>query len=256
MYTIIQKFITQNRPGTRLRPRGIVVHETDNLGATALNHFKFFNSAYRGASAHAFVDWLPDILQTIPWNEVSWHAGRTANLNYIGIELCHAKTKEDFKIVWDKAVWLFAYLFINVLHVQTVTKDNLMSHYDVSMKWKQTDHVDPVSYFKAYGKTVDDFRAAVQSEINLMLNSESKGGFNLMDKYNLQPMAKGRLKNTTTLTCCSKPSNSAKTPSVLRKNVNEPINIYAKTKNEGIEWCLVNNQNEQWVAAHYVEIIN
>lgn len=251
MYTIVQKFISQNRPGTRLKPVGIVIHETANPGAPALNHFTFYNNAYRGASAHAFIDWLPDIIQTIPWNEVAWHAGRTANLNYIGIELCHAQSEKDFKIVWDKAVWLFAYLFKSILNITTITKNNLMSHYEVSMKWKETTHVDPESYLKKYGKTVDGFRTAVQDQINNMLGE--KGGLSLMS-YDLQPIAKGMLKNTTTLECCSKPSNNARTGTKLKKKIHEPINIFAKCKNEGIEWYLVNKINEQWVAAHYVEI--
>lgn len=254
MYNIIQKFISQNRPGTRLKPKGIVLHETANPGAPALNHFTFYNKAYQGASAHAFIDWLPDIIQTIPWDEVAWHAGRTANLNYIGIELCHAKSAEDFKNVWNKAVWLFAFLFKDVLNITTVTKDNLMSHYEVSMKWRETTHVDPVSYFNKYGKTVDDFRAAVQTQINYMLGE--KGGFCLMEKYNLQPVAKGMLKNTLALECYSKPSNSSKTPSFLKKGKHEPVKIYAKVKNEDIDWYLVNCINEQWVHASNIEICN
>lgn len=174
MYTIMQKLISQNRPGTKLKPIGIVLHETANPGAPALNHFTFYNSKYRGASAHVFIDWITEIVQTIPWNEVAWHAGRTANLNYIGIELCYANSREDFKIVWDKVVWLFAFLFINVIKITTVTKENFMSHYEVSMKWKETTHVDPVSYLKEYGKTVDDFRAAVQNQMYCMLGE--KGG--------------------------------------------------------------------------------
>jgi hypothetical protein len=81
-----------------------------------------------------------------------------------------------------------------------------------------------------------------------------KEGFNIMD-YDLQPIAKGMLKNTTSLDCCSKPSNAARTGSKLKKGINEPINIYAKCKSESIEWYLVNKVNEQWVAAHYVQII-
>jgi hypothetical protein len=67
--------------------------------------------------------------------------------------------------------------------------------------------------------------------------------------------AKGRLKNTTSLECCSKPSNNARTGHVLKKGIHEPITIYAKCTNEGREWYLVNQLNEQWVAASYVQII-
>jgi hypothetical protein len=95
---------------------------------------------------------------------VAWHAGPTANHSRIGIELCVPKTKDDdkFNKVWNNAVELSAYLMKNVLKQSTVTKDNIMSHAEVSDKWKQIDHQDLVNYFKQYGKNVDDFRAAVQ----------------------------------------------------------------------------------------------
>lgn len=79
-------------------------------------------------------------------------------------------------------------------------------------------------------------------------------GLNIMD-YALQPIIKGMLKDTTTLICCSKPSNNAKTSSVLRKGINEPVNIYAKVKAEDIDWYLINVKIEQWVVARYVQII-
>lgn len=82
---------------------------------------------------------------------------------------------------------------------------------------------------------------------------ESEGIFIM--KYDLQPIAKGVLKNTTTLDCCSRPSNSARTGIKLRKSRDNPFNIFAKCRNEGIEWYLVNSINELWVAAHYVQIV-
>ena len=48
--------------------------------------------------------------------------------------------------------------------------DNLISHAEVSAKWHETNHTDPVSYFAEYGKSVDDFRADVQEAINNKLN--------------------------------------------------------------------------------------
>jgi hypothetical protein len=41
-----------------------------------------------------------------------------------------------------------------------------MSHHEVSLTWHKTDHVDPTAYFNNFGKTVDQFRADVQNEIN------------------------------------------------------------------------------------------
>lgn len=252
-YSIQQKFILHNRSHKVLKPIGIALHETASLGATAANEFNFFNDAERKASAHAFVGW-DGIIQTIPWNEKSWHACEPANSMFIGIELCHATNKEQFNDIWNKAIWLYAYLFINILHIHTVTKGNLMAHAEISAKWHNTTHTDPVAYFAEYGKTVDQFRAVVQVKINSILNPvQEGGGFELM-KYPLKPIAKGLLINTTSLECCSKPSNSARTGHYLKVE-NGPFNIFARCTNEGIDWYLVNAITEQWVAAHYVQIV-
>lgn len=166
MYEIIQKLIKNNRSGKGLKPVGIVVHDTATPGATAQNEHDYFNNAYRGASAHAFTDWT-SIVQTVPFAEVAWHAGGTANSKFIGVELCVPNPSDTgkFSEVWKRATWLFAYVFVNVLKCTTVSKENLMSHAEVSAKWKETDHTDPISFFGLYGKTVTDFRRDVQTEI-------------------------------------------------------------------------------------------
>jgi N-acetylmuramoyl-L-alanine amidase len=163
---ITQKFIGYNRPKEPLTPIGAVVHETATPGATAENEFNYFNSANRSASAHAFVDWV-EIVQTIPWDEKSWHAGPTANHRFIGIELCRPSEYDEaqFAEVWNRAVWLFAFVFIKILKISNVSTKNLMSHAEVSNLWGESDHQDPIAYFNEYGKTVDDFRNAVQLEI-------------------------------------------------------------------------------------------
>ena len=160
------KLIQNNRSGSRLNPIGVVVHETATPGATAEREYQYFNSADRGASAHAFVDW-EDVIQTIPYDEVARHAGPTANSRYIGIELCRPSghDPEKFGRVWNNAVSLFADLF-REHGFGEVTVDNLLSHAEVSSRWRESDHTDPVGYFAEYGKTVNDFRDAVQNELN------------------------------------------------------------------------------------------
>lgn len=60
--------------------------------------------------------------------------------------------------------------FINVLKQNVVTKDNLLSHAEISAKWHETNNTDPVTYFCKYEKTVDNFREDVQGRINIYLN--------------------------------------------------------------------------------------
>lgn len=166
-YPIVQKFINKNRSGQALTPIGTVVHSTDDAGATDENEQSYFNNNSISASANAFIDW-DSITETVPDNEVSWGSGPTSNHKFLQVELCIPASHDvaKFNEVWNRAVWYFAYKFINKLKINTITKDNLMSHAEVSAKWKETTHTDPVAYFNEYGKTVDNFRAAVQAEIN------------------------------------------------------------------------------------------
>ena len=168
---VVYDFITKNRPGTPLKPVGMVLHDTATPGATAMNERNYFNNNNVKASAHAFVDWN-EIVVTIPFNEVAWHAAQPANSMFLGIEMCVPKPHDaaKFKAVYDATVGLFADSFITKLKVTTVTKANLMSHHEVSLKWHNTDHTDPDAFLKEYGKTMDGFRADVQKTINERLN--------------------------------------------------------------------------------------
>lgn len=174
MYPVTKNYIVRNRPYQKLVPLGMVVHETADPGATDQGEREYFNNNNLNASAHTFIDW-DSITELIPSNrdasEVAWHAGYTANHRFIGVELCRPKTHDEakFKEVWDRGVWYFASKMINVCNINTITKDNLMSHKEVSDKWKESDHQDPVAYFAEYGRTVNQFRQAVQDEMSRML---------------------------------------------------------------------------------------
>lgn len=166
-YEIIQNYITSsNRPGRPLSAQGIVVHATDNPGATAQNHHDYWqNHPEAESSAHAVIDW-ECIMALIPVNEVAWHAGRTANSLYLGVELCEPYDGDDeygkFNEVWQRAVWFVAQ---KCLAYGWNTTDNVFSHRGISQMYRETDHTDPIGYFAKYGKTWDDFLAAVDQEM-------------------------------------------------------------------------------------------
>ena len=91
---IVQDFIpvtNSNRPGTRLAPTHITIHNTDNAspGADAAAHARYVKGAdaqARQVSWHYTVDDRV-IYQSLPANEVGWHAG-PGNSKSIGIEIC------------------------------------------------------------------------------------------------------------------------------------------------------------------------
>lgn len=166
-YTVNVNIIEKNNPHLSLQAKGIVLHETATPNATDEAEQRYFNNNNVNASAHAFVDY-DSITQCIYWDEKAWHAGPTANNKFIGIELCHFDDPVKFQELWNRGVWLCAYLFVTRLKLSTVTKDNLMSHKEVSLKWGETNHMDPDAYFAAHGKTMNDFRKDVQIMIDEM----------------------------------------------------------------------------------------
>lgn len=171
MRTFKQQFISMNRSNKKFKPVGVVLHETATPGATAQNEFNYFNTGKRGASAHGFIDWIEDI-QTIPWDEKGWHAKEPANSMFIGIEMCRPKNDAQkhkrMIVTYEASVDAVARLFKWVLKLDKVTKENLMSHHEVALKWKNTTHVDPTDYLKEIGKSMDQFRKDVQDRLDVM----------------------------------------------------------------------------------------
>ncbi|KGE17556.1 N-acetylmuramoyl-L-alanine amidase family protein [Paenibacillus wynnii] len=130
-YVIERRYIDirQNvRPGTRLAsgvPGFLVAHDTGNPGATADNHFTYFqNLTDRSASAQVFID-DKKILEIIPTGtgpdpaEKAWHVlynvttdnqlyGDDANDIALGIELCYGG-KIEFAEAYKRYVWYLAY---------------------------------------------------------------------------------------------------------------------------------------------------
>ena len=98
------------RPGVKMEPQYITLHETANTtkGATALAHAKLQQSGNsRQASWHYSVDSLY-IIQSVPDNEVAFHAGDGAgdgNRKSIGIEIC-VNEDGDFDRAKEKAIQL------------------------------------------------------------------------------------------------------------------------------------------------------
>lgn len=112
---LIPKKFTYARPGYRMVPKYITIHETANTkkGANAENHAKLqYNGNSRQASWHYQVD-DRSIWQSIPDNEVAWHAGDgqygTGNRQSIAVELC-VNEDGDFQKTMKNAAWLVAHL--------------------------------------------------------------------------------------------------------------------------------------------------
>ncbi|KGE16236.1 N-acetylmuramoyl-L-alanine amidase family protein [Paenibacillus wynnii] len=130
-YPIERRYIDKRhsvRPGTRLTsgtPGFLVAHDTGNPGASADNHFTYFqNLKDRSASAQVFID-DKKILEIIPTGtgpdpaEKAWHVlynvitdnklfGDDANDIALGVELCYGG-KIVFEEAYKRFVWYMAY---------------------------------------------------------------------------------------------------------------------------------------------------
>lgn len=116
---IKQKLIPKSnktaRPGLKLNPEYITIHETDNpkSGADADAHARLqFNGNVRVASWHYSVD-DKEIWQSLPDNEVGWACGDgrngTGNRKSISIEIC-VNADGNLSKAAENAAWLVNYL--------------------------------------------------------------------------------------------------------------------------------------------------
>lgn len=143
------QLINNNRPKIKLKElRGIVIHWTANVskGANAQAHYKYFNNAYRGASAHYIVD-DKQVVQLIPDDEVAWHVGDSIKLSrlpirakyvpkganpndyFIGVEMCMNADSDQQRVI-NFTIQLVTTLMMKY----NLTKDQVVRHYDITGK--------------------------------------------------------------------------------------------------------------------------
>lgn len=90
---------TVARPGYKLDPKFITIHNTGVI-ASARDSSSFFKrqAANSYTSVHFFVD-DKEVIQMLPLNEVSWHAGDgvngRGNRESISIEICEVSNQEQ-----------------------------------------------------------------------------------------------------------------------------------------------------------------
>lgn len=126
---------TKTRPRIAMNPKYITCHTTANTskGANALAHANLqYKGNSRTASWHFTVD-QNEIYQSIPTNEVGWHAGDgngPGNRQSIGIEIC-VNSDGNFTKAKENAVWLINYL----MEKHNIPISNVVPH----KKWSGKD---------------------------------------------------------------------------------------------------------------------
>lgn len=131
------------RPGTKIKPKGLVIHWTGNInrGADAEANARFFhNRSGTYGSAHYTLD--SDIIyRVIPENEMAYHVGAKKyyttkfgsypNNALIGLEIC-VNIDTDWKKTYDNAVRFAAAICLRYGWLDPWNV--LVRHYDVTRK--------------------------------------------------------------------------------------------------------------------------
>lgn len=171
---LIDRFVFWGR-GANV-PQYLVIHETANPGATALNHVNYWSTGQQHGEAHYVTDWNGIVYHTTPDNLACWHVGGAANSWSVGIELCHATNAADFEKTWRTAVEFAAWY----LESQGWGVDRLISHNLANQVWDTySDHTDPDGYFAEFGKSWQEFVYAVSEEMeDDMATPEDVWGYN------------------------------------------------------------------------------
>ena len=174
-YTIEQNFI----PGLPKEAYdadnyvGVVAHSTANNGDSADGERNYETTTWQNAFVHFFVDDLK-ILQVADTNYLCYGAGHTANhMGYAQVELCQSTDATKFAAAYAQYAWLLAKLLYN-RNLSVVDGVTLMSHAQVSAKWKETDHQDPIDYLASHGKTWANLVADVTEQYNEMEVNDMK----------------------------------------------------------------------------------
>lgn len=181
---IIKKYITLNpcyQQARTIVPKGIIVH---SLGVPQPNEetvWSIFNKVSAKTSVHAVVG-QNKIYQLMPWNYRSWGCGSgtkgSGNNDYIQFEICEPSgfkygtgstmigydvkaNQSYFDAVWAKSVDLCAYL----CKEYKLSTDTIICHSEGYTKGIASNHGDVMHWFPKHGKSMDDFRKAVQTKM-------------------------------------------------------------------------------------------
>lgn len=180
---IIEAFTTKNKcyqVAAPLTPQGIMLHSIGvpqpNAAVMAQN-FNQYRPNGQSVCVHAFVQRDGMVYQTLPWTVQAWHCGGSANGTHIGVEMTEpasivytggaswrdldpAATEAHVRGTYAAAVELFAQLCTQYAF-DPLEDGVIISHAEGAARGIASAHADPTHLWRAFGMTMDGFRADV-----------------------------------------------------------------------------------------------
>lgn len=180
---IVEAIVTANKcyqAAIPLHPQGIMLHSIGcpqpNASVMAQN-FNQYRPNGQSVCVHAFVQRDGTVYQTLPWTVQAWHCGGSANSTHIGIEMTEpasivytggaswrdlAPDATEAHVIgtYAAAVELFAQLCTK-FDLDPLADGVIISHAEGAERGIASAHADPTHLWRAFGLTMDGFRADV-----------------------------------------------------------------------------------------------
>ena len=181
---IIEAFAAKNKcyqAGAALVPRGIMLHSIGCPQPNAAVLARYYNQYQPGGQSvcvHGFIQRDGTYYQTLPYTMRAWHCGGAANTTHIGIEMTEpasivytghgadwrdldpAATEAHVRGTYAAAVELFAQL-CEQYALDPLEDGVIISHAEGAARGIASAHADPTHLWRAFGLTMDGFRADV-----------------------------------------------------------------------------------------------
>ena len=184
---IIEAFAAKNKcyqAGAPLTPRGIMLHSIGCPQPNAAVMARYYNQYQPGGQSvcvHGFIQRDGTYYQTLPYTMRAWHCGGAANATHIGIEMTEpasiayiggaswrdlnpAATETHVRGTYAAAVELFADL-CNQFGLNPLEDGVIISHAEGAARGVASAHADPTHLWRAFGLTMDGFRADVAAAL-------------------------------------------------------------------------------------------
>lgn len=184
---IIEAYATQNKCyqiGTPLKPRGIMLHSIgcpQPNAAVMAHRYNTYQPDGQSVCVHGFVQRDGTYYHTLPYNLRAWHCGGSANQTHIGIEMTEPAsivytggaswrdldpdaTEARVRGTYAAAVELFAQLCTQYA-LDPLEDGVIISHAEGAARGVASAHADPTHLWRAFGLTMDGFRADVAAKM-------------------------------------------------------------------------------------------
>lgn len=227
---IITAYATKNdcyKKAQKMTPAGIVVHSTgannpylkryvdapDEVGVNAYgNHWNNPASVMgRSVCVHSFIGYdknkVVKVANILPYNYCCWGVGSGSKGSYnyspayIQFEMCEdgLTDKAYMEAVYKVAVEYCVYLCKKF----NLSVNNIVSHKEAHALGYGSNHGDPNNWWDRYGRTMNDFRAAVKAGLEkdsaADVKPASDSGATAKTLYRVQTGAFGKKANATAL---------------------------------------------------------